>query len=185
MCDMINDALNKFKKLIDKEEERRLSRKKKRKQTKRTPRSFSGRGDGLRGPIIGMRKGIERKSKSLRSDPRQTFYFRVFLFSYSLRCYKRDALGKEQTASEIDERMDVSFDIRKRSSWTSYGREKGNSMDLRLRSSINFLFFSFSRLYPPRGTKNLLNRLRLSIISFELNMYSVCFVFVLNKINLT
>lgn len=29
MCDMINDALNKFKKLIDKEEERRLSRKKK------------------------------------------------------------------------------------------------------------------------------------------------------------
>lgn len=51
-----------------------------------------------------------------------------------------------RTASETD-------DIRKRFSWTSYGREKGKSMGLWLDPRTHFLSFPFSRSYPPRRTR--------------------------------
>lgn len=99
--------------------------------------------------IIGMRKETERKSKSLRFDPRQTFYFRVFLFSYSLRCYTRDALE-----NELQVKWTMSLPM-------SGKGLRGPVMDERRRnrwvfdSILDKLSFVslFSRSYPPRGAK--------------------------------
>lgn len=108
----------------------------------------------------------ERKSKSLRLDPRQTFLLSrlSFLVFQSAVIYNKRRV-RQRTNLRAKWTMSLILMSGKRSSWTGYGREK-EKIWLFFSSKNFFSFPSFLvRILHVETRRNLLNRLRSSLIN--------------------